>query len=245
MGIFSAIRNNLRHQLNSVVEGVEQRNVAAVYEAAIARAVEHTNEYKDRLAGLVVLRDRSAEELAAHEVELRQVMAGIQGAVAEDDDDTALVLLARKDDLTRAIEEKTRLVTQLTDQVEEAKTNLAELRAGVPALRAEMEQAVAQKALAEAQIDVQEAVSGLSDAAHNKGLASVRENIERLEAQANPGYLDSEGNSVRGRAEAMGRQAKEASARAQLEALKRQRRGETEEEPGGEAPDDGPAGKTL
>ncbi len=60
MGIFATIRNNVRHKLHSVVEGVEQRNVAAVYEAAIESAIQHTSDYKDRLAGLVVMRDRTA-----------------------------------------------------------------------------------------------------------------------------------------------------------------------------------------
>jgi len=228
MGIFKAIRDNLKHQLNSVADGVEQRNVAAVYEAAIDNAAKHTKDFQERLAGLVVLRDRAKDELSTHETDLKQVIAGIQGAVAEDDDDTALVLIARKDELTASVEETTRLVTDLSTQIEESKQNLKELREGVPALRREKEQAVANKALAEAQIDVQEAVSGLSDQAHIKGLASVRENIGRLERQANPGYIDGEGNSVRGRAEAMGRKAKEASARAQLEAMKRQLRGEPE-----------------
>ena len=242
MGIFKSIRDNLRHQLNSVADGIEHRNVAAVYEAAIDNAVRHTKEFQERLAGLVVMRDRAKDELTAHEAELKQVIAGIQGAVAEDDDDTALVLIARKDELTATVEDKARLLDDLTARVEESTQNLKELRAGVPALQREREQAVAQKALAEAQIDVQEATSGLSDEAHIRGLNSVREKIERLEAQANPGYLDSEGNSVRGRARAMGRKAKEDSARAQLEALKRQMRGEAAAPPADEAPaDEAPA----
>lgn len=237
MGIFRAIRDDLRQRLNRVVDGVEQRNVAAVYEAAIENAVKHTAEFQERLAGLVVQRDRASEELATHETELRRVAAGVEGAVAEDDDDTALVLLARKDELLSAIDATSRRVTELTERVEEAKQNLAELRAGVPALRREKEQAVANHALAEARIEIQEATTGLSDQAHHRGLDSVRESIGRLERAANPGYLDSEGESVRGRAEAMGRKAKEDAARAQLEAMKRQLRGEPEPT---EAPDDAP-----
>jgi phage shock protein A len=228
MGIFKSIRDNLRHQLNQVVEGVEQRNVAAVYEAAIDHAVRQTAEYRSRLAGLVVMRDKTRDELTAREADLKQVLAGVQGAVTEGDDDTALVLISRKEELTAELEDKARLLTQLTDQVEEAKRNLAELRAGVPELQREKEQAVANKVLAEARIDIDESMTGLSDQAHIKGLDSVRESIGRLERQANPGYIDGEGHSVRGRAEAMGRKAKEASARAQLEALKRELRGETE-----------------
>ncbi len=229
MGIFATIRNNVRHKLHSVVEGVEQRNVAAVYEAAIESAIQHTSDYKDRLAGLVVMRDRTADELAVHEADLKQVMAGVEGAVAEGDDDTAVVLLTRKEELAAVLEDKARLLTTLTEQVEDAKRNLAELRAGVPALQREKEEALANHALAEARIDIQDTLSGLSDQAHIRGLNSVRESIDRLEAQANPGYLDSEGNSVRGRAEAMGRKAKEDAARAQLEALKRAHFGEDDD----------------
>ncbi len=140
-----------------------------------------------------------------------------------------MVLLTRKEELAAVLEDKARLLTTLTEQVEDAKRNLAELRAGVPALQREKEEALANHALAEARIDIQDTLSGLSDQAHIRGLNSVRESIDRLEAQANPGYLDSEGNSVRGRAEAMGRKAKEDAARAQLEALKRAHFGEDDD----------------
>jgi len=229
MGIFRSIRNDLRQRLTAVVEGVEQRNVAAVYESAIAAAEAKAAEFRERLAGLVVMRDRASEELQALQAEQQRVVHSVQEAVRDGDDDTALVLIARRDDLTREVEAKAQLLDELTARVEEAKGELAELRAGVPKLRREKEEKVAQQALAATQIEVQEATSGLSDQAHVRGLASVREDIGRLERQADPGYLDAEGNSVRGRAEAMGRRAAEQSARAQLEAMKRQRAGSNDE----------------
>jgi len=230
MGIFQRIRDNLRQQLNQVVDGVEQRNVAAVYESAIENAIQHLAEHKSRIAGLVVMRDRTTDEVTALETELKQVVAGVQGSVAEGDDDTALVLLARKEELTTELSDKARLLTDLADQVEGATAGQKELREGVQALKREKETAVANHALAEAQIDIDEATTGLSDQAHIRGLDSVRESIGRLERQANPGYIDSEGKSVRGRAEAMGRKAAEASAREQLEALKEAMRADAESE---------------
>ncbi len=230
MGIFQRIRDNLSQQLNQVVDGVERRNVAAVYESAIDHAIQQLAEHKGRIASLVVMRDRTTEEVAALETELEQVVAGVQGAVAQDDDDTALVLLTRKEELTTERSDKARLLADLTDQLEGATAGQKELKEGVQALTREKERAVANHALAEARIDVDEALTGLSDQAHIRGLHSVRESIGRLERQANPGRVDGEGKRVRGRAEAMGRKAAEASARDQLEALKRAMRGDDETE---------------
>ena len=94
---------------------------------------------------------------------------------------------------------------------------------------------LAQRAVADAAIDIYDATTGLSDNATHQGLASVREQVGRLERAAGDGYLDADGNSVRGRAEALGRRAAEASAREQLEALKAAHRATTEPDEGDEA----------
>ena len=81
-----------------------------------------------------------------------------------------------------------------------------------------------------ARIKAQETLSGLSEDADVRALANVREHIDQLARNADPGMVDSEGKSVRPTLARLDAKTKEANARAQLEAMKAAR-GKREDPP--------------
>lgn len=229
MSLFDRLGNLVKGKANAaaerVVGGLEQDHVDAVYEAAVDDGKARLAEHRSTAAALVVQRDRRAEELQAAERELAQVAVALKGAVDEGDDDTAVALLAHREELVGRVEALTAELLAVSTQVEQAKEAIRAHEAGVVALGREKTTAVAQKAAAEAAIVIADAISGVSDHPTARALDSVRESVGALERRAHPGWLDEDGESVRGRAEALGKKAKEQDARDQLEALKKQRKG--------------------
>ena len=124
---------------------------------------------------------------------------------------------------------------KLDARIREVKRNLRaegsrELLEGLLAKRAQLDEervrAPAQKALAESRIATAEANSSLGSTDEAEGLNSIRERVDQLNRRATPGELDADGLPIAARRAALDRQAVEADARAQLEAMKRALKGE-------------------
>ncbi len=225
VGLFDRIRNGVKGAAENAVRGVEERNPEAVYDSAIDGRVEAADELRQRVAGLVVQRDREAERIVALEREDASLADALRAALDESDDDTALVLQVRRGEVADELLACRGRLLEWSTQVDEGKAGLAAAKDGVGALRREKDVMLAQRASAEAALHVQETLSGLGTDPQSRALSSVREAVEVLESRAHEGWRDTDGESVRGRAEALGKKAAEASARDQLAALKKQRKG--------------------
>ena len=234
MSAFDRIRNVAKGKASRIAGDLERRNPDAVYEAAIDGRIASLAEHKEIAATLVTQRNQIAAQLDGLNRELEKLMAALQGALQEGDDDTALVLEHRRQEVLAAVEAKTAELAVVTEQVEATKAALHQLREHTEALKREQVTAKAQLAAAEAAIEINDTLSGLSDSPTARALGSVRDSVEALKRRAHPGFLDEEGNSVQGRAEAMGRKAAENRARAELERLKADlaAKDEDDEDPG-------------
>jgi len=221
MSSFDRIKNVAKGKVSKIVGDVERNNPEAVFESAVNRRLLSLAEHKEIAATLVVQRNRVTAELEKLERELGQLMKALHGAVHEGDDDTALVLEFRRQEVMKLTETKTAELLKVTGQVEETKVALNKFREDTKALKREKITVAAQHAVAEARIEINDTIYGMSESTTAQALEQVRENVDSLKRKAHPGYLDEEGNSIQGRAEAMGRKAKENSARAQLEQMKR------------------------
>src|SRR5439155_26846304 len=140
------------------------------------------------------------------------------------DDGVALTLIGRRDLLGQSIERVSDELRQLTKEAEAAKTNLVAFHDEIARLREEKVRMLARLANARARLRLQEALSGLSPDADIRALEGVRDHINRLvtEAQLSRDLGDTDLEPRLGRireAEA------ESAARAQLDELKRSRRG--------------------
>lgn len=221
MGFFDRLANIWRGFLSLWVSDIETRNPEAVYEAAIDERVRKHRDLKKAVSGIVYLRNKLSAELETKERELKEVMNQLPVAIEDGEDEVALVLIQKKDELTSAIENLSAELKKVSDQAEEAKSGLLAFQAEIEKLKREKEQMLAARANAEARIQIQETLDGLSTEADVKALDNVREHIQKLQAEADIGS-EIHGDSLDAKLAKIKDKAANASARAQLAEMKRQ-----------------------
>jgi phage shock protein A len=214
MGVFDRIANVW-------VSDIESRNPEAVYEAAIDERVRKHRELKKAVSGIVYLRNKLSTELESKERELKEVMAQLPVAIDDGEDEVALVLIQKKDELTTSIETLSAELKKVSEQAEEAKSGLLAFQVEIEKLKREKEQMLAKKANAEARIRIQETLDGLSTDADVKALENVREHISKLQAEADIG-TEIKGDSLDTKLKKIKEKAANSSAKSQLDEMKRQ-----------------------
>lgn len=221
MGFFDRLANVWRGFLSLWVSDIESRNPEAVYEAAIDERVRKHRDLKKAVSGIVYLRNKLSTELEQKERELKEVMTQLPIAIEDGEDEVALVLIQKKDELTTAIENLSTELSKVSDQAEEAKSGLLAFQGEIEKLKREKEKMVAAKANAQARIQIQETLDGLSTDADVKALDNVREHISKLQAEADIG-AEIQGESLDAKLSKIKDKAANSSARAQLSEMKRQ-----------------------
>ena len=216
--------NLLRGTLGRWIGRREHANPDAVYAAAIEERVEQYAKLREAAAGIIYLRSKLAKELERESAELARVGRQLEIAVDRDDDAVALHLIGRRDALGAEVTRLTAELTELTKEAEGAKQNLVAFQREIARLREERVRMLARLASAKARLRFQATLNGLSPDADIRALEEVRDHINRLvaETQVSRDLGDGELERRLGRireAEA------ESAARAQLEELKRARRG--------------------
>ena len=221
MGFFDRLSNIWKGFLSLWVSNIETRNPEAVYESAIDERVKKHKELKKAVSGIVYLRNKLSKELEEKETQLREVMQQLPVALEENEDEVALVLIAKKDELTGEIEALSVELSKVSDQAEEAKRGLITFQGEIEKLKREKEKMIAKKANAEARISIQESLDGLSTDADIKQLDNVRQHIDKLQAEADIGS-EIQGDSLDAKLAKIKEKAANASAKSQLEQMKKQ-----------------------
>lgn len=221
MGFFDRLANVWKGFLSLWISEVETKNPEAVYEAAIEERVRKHKELKKAVSGIVYLRNKLAAELEAKEKELAEVQVQIPIAVEEGEDEVALVLIQRKDELSARIAELQVELEKVAAQTEEAKSGLIAFQEEIKKLQREKEEMLAKKANAEARITIQETLDGLSTDADIKALDNVRTHIDKLQAEADVA-TEMKGESLDDKLAKIKAKTSSAAANAQLEELKKQ-----------------------
>ncbi|MFZ5476386.1 MAG: PspA/IM30 family protein [Myxococcota bacterium] len=221
MGFFDRIANLWKGFWSLWISDVENRNPEAVYESAIDERIKRHRELKKAVSGIVYLRNKLSTELEGKERELVEVGAQLPIALESGDDEVALILLQKKNELEKAIEGLKFELEKVSKQAEEAKEALVTFQGEIEKLRRERDEMLAKKATAEARIKIQETLDGLSTDADIKQLENVRENIHKLQAQADVG-TEIKGDSLDARLKKIKEKTADATAKSQLEELKKQ-----------------------
>src|SRR5688572_5681885 len=146
MGFFDRLANIWRGFLSLWVSDIESRNPEAVYESAIDERVRKHRDLKKAVSGIVYLRNKISTELEQKERDLREVMKQIPVAVEDGEDEVALVLIQKKDELTTQIEGLSAELGKISEQAEEAKRGLIAFQAEIEKLKREKEEMLAKKA---------------------------------------------------------------------------------------------------
>jgi phage shock protein A len=221
MGFFQRLSNLWSGFLSLWVSEAESRNPEAVYEAAINERVRKHKELKKAVSGIVYLRNKLQADLEARETEFRDINAQIPIALEEGEDDVALVLIQKKEELTKAIEGLSADLEKVEAQAEEAKAGLITFQGEIEKLKREKEEMLAAKSNAEARMEIQESLSGLSTDADIAALDNVRQSIHKLKAEADIG-AEIQGSGLDAKLAKIKERTANAGARAQLEEMKRQ-----------------------
>ena len=224
MPLVGRVWNLLRGLAARWVGRREQRHPDAVYVSAIEERVTQYAKLREAAAGIIYLRSKLAKELERESAELGRVGRQLEIAVERDDDVVALHLIGRRDTLGAEVTRLTAELTELTKEAEGAKQNLVTFQREIARLREERVRMLARLASAKARLRFQTTLNGLSPDADIRALEEVRDHINRLvaETQVSRDLGDTELEKRLGRireAEA------ESAARAQLDELKRSRRG--------------------
>lgn len=220
MSFFDRLANLWKGFLSLWISDAEARNPEAVYESAIEERKKKYLELKKAVSGIVYLRNKLQTELEQKEAELTEVNAQIPIAVEEGEDEAALHLIARKDELDAQIIGVRAELDKISGQAEEAKSGLITFQGEIEKLKREKAEMLAKKATAEARIQINETLEGMSADADIKALDSVRESIHKLQAEADVSS-EVKSSSLDDKLAKIKAKTGNAAARSKLEELKR------------------------
>ncbi len=221
MSVFDRMANLWNGFWSLWISNKEKSNPEAVYEAALDERIRKNGELKKAVSGIVYLRNKISNELEQKEKELKDVNTQLPVALEQNDDEVALLLLQRKNELEKSVETLRAELEKVNKQAEEAKSALLQFQGEINKLKRERDEMIAKKATAEARIKIQESLDGLSTDADIKALEGVREHIHQLQAQADVGS-EIKNNSLDERLKAIKSRTADVTARGQLEEMKRQ-----------------------
>ncbi len=221
-GFFRRIGNLWRGFLSLWIADVEKAHPEIAYENAINSMVEKYSRLKNATAAII----RQREDFDArnrHAIsEMADVDAQLNAAVETNQDDLAVVLLQKKNELTKELADLREELDRAQKDADSAKTSLLSVQSEIRKLKAERDAQLAKLQSADARIKIQEQLDGLSVDAEVKALDNVREHIKTKIAEANLGRELSE-SSLDSRLAALKTQAGDVQARQQLAEIKAKR----------------------
>ncbi|MGC6494013.1 MAG: PspA/IM30 family protein [Myxococcota bacterium] len=220
MGFFQRLANLWNGFLSLWISNLEAENPRAVYEAAINERIKQHGELKKAVSGIVYLRNKLQKELEEKESTLAEVNTQIPVAVESGEDEVAIVLIEKKDQLVEQIETLRAELTKVEGQAETAKQGLISFQGEIEELKREMEEKLAALANAEARSDIQDMMSGLSTKSDLKALENIRTVVDKKIAEADVAEEIS-GSSLDAKLGEIAAKSKSASAKAQLAEMKK------------------------
>lgn len=225
MNIFSRLANLVRGFLSLFVTGLEQQHPEIAYENAINTMIEKYNKLKNATAGLIRLREDAADRLQKAQAQQTQLAAMLEQAMATNQDDLAVELIERKDAVDAEIASLQAEMEAAEKDVDTAKNALTEVKGEIGKLRAEKDRMLAKMQSAQARTRINEQLEGLSVDAELRALENVRTGIKNTIAQAKLGDELRE-SDLDTRLKALQAGSAKATARAKLEAMKKERAGQ-------------------
>ncbi len=218
-GFFARMGNLWKGFLSLWISDIEKENPEIAYENSINSMIEKHSALKKATAAIIRRREDLEARLGKQQRELDQVEGDLNTAVETDQDELAVVLIAKKNALDAEIAELTADLDQAKNDADEAKRSLLQVQGEINKLKAEKDRMIAKMESAKARIKVQEQLDGLSVDAEVKALDNVRSHINNVAAEAKLGKELAEG-SLDGRLRELRRQTGDVTAKKQLEDLK-------------------------
>ncbi len=225
MNIFSRLANLVRGFFSLFVTGLEQQHPEIAYENAINTMIEKYNKLKNATAGLIRLREDAADRLQKSQAQQKELSAMLEEAMATGQDDLSVELIERKDAVDAEIASLEAEMEAAEKDVGTAKTALTEVKGEIAKLKAEKDRMLAKMQSAQARTRINDQLEGLSVDAELRALDNVRTGIKDTIAKAKLGDELRE-SDLDVRLKALKAGSSKATARAKLEALKKERAGQ-------------------
>jgi phage shock protein A len=205
MGAFSRLANLWKGFVSLWVSDIEKEHPEIAYENAINSMVGKYAKLKSATAAIIRRREDLDDRYKRATASLAQTEGELNVAVETNQDDLAVILIQKKNQLTADINEmKTDMETARSD-ADSAKTSLLAVQSEIRSLKAERETMLAKMQSAQARIKIQEQLDGLSVDDEVRALDTVRNHIKNTIAEANLGKeladssLDSRLASLKGK----------------------------------------------
>ncbi|MBX3712914.1 MAG: PspA/IM30 family protein [Lysobacter sp.] len=222
MNIFSRLANLVRGFLSLFVTGLEQQHPEIAYENAINTMIAKYNKLKNATAGLIRLREDAADRLQKSQGQQKELAAMLEQAMATGQDDLAVELIERKDAVEAEIASLQAELEGAEKDVDTAKTALTDVKGEIAKLKAEKDRMLAKMQSAQARTRINDQLEGLSVDAELRALENVRTGIKDTIAKAKLGDELRE-SDLDTRLNALKASSSKATARAKLEAMKKDR----------------------
>jgi phage shock protein A len=221
-GFFARLGNLWRGFLSLWISDIEKEHPEIAYENAINSMIEKYSKLKSATAAILRRREDLDEKTKQATRDLAQTEAELAVAVNGNQDDLALILIQKKNQLTTDLGDlRTDLGTAQHD-ADSAKQSLLAVQSDIKKLKAERDTMLARMQSAQARMRIQDQLEGLSVDAEVKALDNVREHIKNTIAEANLGQELSE-SSLDSRLAALKTQTGDVLAKQQLAELKAKR----------------------
>jgi phage shock protein A len=218
-GFFSRLANIWRGFLSLWISDVEKAHPEIAYENAINSMVAKYAQLKNATAAIIRRREDLDERVKKATAELAQTEAELNVAVETNQDDLAVILIQKKNQLTNDLAEMRTDAETAQSDASSAKASLIGVQGEIRKLKAERDTMLARMQSAQARIRIQDQLEGLSVDAEVKALDNVREHIKNTIAEANLGKELSE-SSLDSRLAALRSQTGDVQAKQQLAELK-------------------------
>ena len=228
MGFISRIYNLWKGFLSIFVGRMEEKHPEIAYENAINGMTEKYSKLKSAAAGLIKHRAKLEAKIQKASKELEETSLQVQVAVDNGDDEVAMILLTKQEELETELGDAKSDLAQAAKDAESAKDSLRAVKAEIEKLKRERDKTVAKIKDAEARKQIQEQLEGLSVDDEVKALDNVREYAERVSAEVQIGDELRE-DSLEGKLEAIRKETGSARAKAKLAALKAARANKAQE----------------
>lgn len=187
MGVISRLSNLWKGFLSLWIADIEKDHPEIAYENAINSMVGKYAKLKSATAAIIRRREDLEERYRKAAAELQQTEAELNTAVETNQDDLAVVLIQKKNQLNADITEmKTDMETARTD-ADSAKSSLMSVQSEIRKLKAERDTMMAKMQSAQARLRIQEQLDGLSVDEEVRALDNVRTHIKNTIAEANLG----------------------------------------------------------
>ena len=185
MGLFSRLGNLWRGFLSLWISDIEKQHPEIAYENAINSMIEKYAKLKSATAAIIRRREDLDERFKKATADLAQTEAELNTAVETNQDDLAVVLIQKKNQLMADIAELKGDMESARSDADSAKGSLISVQNEIRKLKAERDSMLAKMQSAQARMKIQGMLDGLSVDEEVKALDNVRTHIRNTIAEAN------------------------------------------------------------